>query len=348
MKCQPPASAPKAALCVATMMAAMVCSANATVINFTPLRALSSTEKVFASFAVDPITGKVYERHGGYYDTYHNVNVYADMASFAANTNATTTILDPAYFGTYIAVNDGKLYGRTSSNTTAAAVWDMSTGTKTATVSGFAGMGGANGEDTFDWGGFSGVNFMQDSTGMYVVGGVGGQINPGSGWVNNDDWQINRLGTGLTSVATTVFTPPPNVDGELTGSGPGYAFIINGTLFMGRDAHSVALTKAVDVDTGLSETVDYTLTGFVLNGRSVLPNLSDMTYDYRSDTLYAYDNLSSTFYGAANASAQFGVALPPTAPVPEPASFAMYGLGLVAIYFSRKWHPSRSGAYKVL
>jgi autoaggregation protein RapA/B/C len=303
MNTNTPPSPRFAASVAATLVLAAIPAAEAATVNFTAVRSGFSN---FESMAVDPDTGKVYERAG--YNGETAVRVYSNIAAFAANAPTTTLNLSPAgYFGTYISISQGQLYGRTDNSTSAAGTWSITTGSQTATVSGFAAMGGFNGSDTYDWGGFSGVNFMQDSTGRYVVGGD----------ASSNDWQIVHLGVGLSSVSTTVYTP-------VGDTSPGWGFIISGTLFTGSNYNSNIVTNAVDVDTGSVSLANHTLSGLGSN-----LYLSDFSYDYASDTLYAFNVNDGTLYQAINASEQFGL-------VPEPSSLALLCLGALGIGFGRR------------
>ena len=285
-----PANARNLVAALLSTVLALTAAAAAT-INFTPVR-LGGVS--FSSLAVDPVTGQFYERRD-FFGTTNTVYVYANVGAFAANTPLTTITLAPqAFDGTYTLVHAGEIYGRTSgtgfAGTTATSTWNLITGATTSTNPGYTGMGGVNsggpGADVFNWGGFSGVNFMQDVTGRYVVGGVAA----------NNNWQIEKLGAGLNSISTTIFTP--------STANLGWAFVINGTLFTGASFNSNAVSDSVDVTTGAVTAVSHTLSG--IGGSFYLSNFS---YDYASDTLYVYNTADGTWYAAANASVQFGIPL---------------------------------------
>ena len=80
---------------------------------------------------------------------------------------------------------------------------DANTGSILETRASIPGMGGSNGAHTFNWGGFSGVNWMNNSTGLYLMG----RNSAGT------DWQINTMTPGdLSTIASTAtFTPPTSL-----------------------------------------------------------------------------------------------------------------------------------------
>ena len=80
-------------------------------------------------------------------------------------------------------------------------------------------MGGG----TFDWGGFTAVNWLQDSTGLYTLGRVPG----------GDVWSIHEMGADLNVVSTRTFT----------AATLGYAFMINAVVRQIR--HDTSLTGRV-------------------------------------------------------------------------------------------------------
>ena len=136
------------------------------------------------------------------------------------------------------------------------------------------------------------------------------------------DWQINKMTPGdLSTIAATAnFTPTTSL------SALGYGFIINGTMFLGGAHSSDTGSMAVDAMTGALSTVNFTLTGL---GAPFL-YLSQFSYDYGSDTLYAFNNSSGTLFKAEDASIQFGVAA-----VSEPGTIFLLGLLLLAFTVSR-------------
>lgn len=294
-----------------------VCGANATTISFT---AVKSGVGPYGSYAADPTTGKVYRR-----DSFNGGNtlfVYDSEADLVANNVAQTVILSSgSFYGTYFAVQNGMIYGRTGSSGTGIARWDATSGTLLETRASIPGMGGANGTHTFDWGGFSGVNWMNDSTGLYVFGRNSA----------NSDWQINQMTPGdLGTIVSTTTYAPPSVGsfGNL-----GYGFVINGTLFTGDDFDDTSVTTAVDVASGAVSAVGFTLTGI---GEPFV-YLSQFSYDHATDTLYALNQNTSTLYKAANASVQFEVPL--SIAVPAPGAMILMGIGVLALGVSRRQRP---------
>ena len=190
-------------------VAAGVPRANATTINFS---AVQNTGRRFNSLAVDPATGYFYEYQSYGSGGSETLNVYKSVSALTANAPSSTITLGQPFYGTYIAANNGVLYGRAGAGTQAAQ-WSLTTGAQLNTSSGYSNLSG-NG---FTWGGYTGVNFMQDSTGMYVLGS--------SANVYSGDWVIEKLSTGgLTGISSTQYSPG-------NGGALGYGFIINGTLY---------------------------------------------------------------------------------------------------------------------
>lgn len=292
------------ALTVFVSALAILPAASAAPVNFT---AVTTSNSGFGNIAVDPVTGKVYKRSDFLASS---VSVYANAVAFAAGTVSSTINLAVPIYGTYFAVNNGQLFARTSSETTAVATFSTSTGAVTSTLAGYAGMGGENGSDTFNWGGYSGVNFMQDSTGMYVMGGVAADNN----------WQVRKLGAGLASTSTYTTSGVNSL---------GYGFIINGILFTSDNYYSGTVTTAINLSTGVVTAVNDPLVGL---GSGFY--MSDFSYDYVSDTLYAMNTNNATFYKASNASVQFNAPL--AAEVPEPGSVMLMGLGIAGLMLARR------------
>ena len=281
--------------------------ARATNINFTVVRTIGT----FNSLAADPATGYLYDY------TYYGVgsetmDVYHTAAALAAGTPSSTVALAGGYYGTYIAANKGILYGRTSTATTSSGTWSLSTGAQLSTSSGFSGMA----PTSFNWGGNSGVAFMQDSTGTYVFGNSS---------ANSNDWLLEHLGTGLTPTSTEIY--------NAGSSSLGYAFVINGELFVGSSYSSNSITHEMNVNTGVVTPISDTLLGLNTTGSYYL---SDFTYDQFTNTLYAFDTNTSTLYEATNASTQFGAPSTSSSAVPTPEVLELFAFSLLGLAFLRK------------
>lgn len=283
-------------------VAAGVPRANATTINFT---AVQNTGQTFNSLAVDPATGYFYEYQSYGPSGYETLSQYKSISALTANTPSSTISIAQPFYGTYITANNGILYGRAGSGTQVAQ-WSLATGAQLSVNGGDPSMGSG----TFNWGGDSGVNLMQDSTGMYVLGTSAS--TPG-------DWVLEKLNAGgLTAASNTQFNPG-------NGGTLGYGFIIDGTLYTGSSFSNNVITQAVNASTGVVSTVSDTL---ALPGSSYY--FSDFTYNPVTDTLYAFNSETNTLYAAQNASAQFSgtASSASTSVVPGPG---VAGLLLLAI-----------------
>jgi hypothetical protein len=284
-------------------------AASATVLNDTLLRADGGL--AFESLAMDPTTGQFYARSGfgqgptsnGYGGA--TVEVFTNSATFAADTPVTSFNLSTNNIaGTYIAAYNGSIYGRSeplanngSSGTTIGS-WNASTGSFVAQTI-IPNVGGQNVANTFNWGGFSGPSVLQDSTGRYVLGSV-----------DSSHWQISQLNSDLSLGTSKTFSV-----GSL-----GYAFMIDGVLFMSQSYNSNAITLSYNFNTGTLSNVNFTLANYGY--------MSDTLYDPLNDTLYLYNSVTDSIYDLTNASAQLGVSA-----VPEPSTWAMMLLGFAGIGF---------------
>jgi sugar lactone lactonase YvrE len=239
----------------------------------------------FYGFAMDPVTGYYYARAG--YGGSGSVSIYPGPAALATNTPSSTVVLANGGFqGTYFTVQNGVLFGRADTNTSAISSWNTVTGAIISS-SVIPNMCGTNGSCTFNWGGYSGVNWMQDSTGLYVLG-VDDSMS---------EWQVNLMNTDL-SVATTQFISP--VNNEL-----GYGFFIKGQLFTGDSYDATTITSDFNVQTGVDQAVSYTLTG-IGSGLEWIPYyFSNAFYDPTIDRVYIWNTSNGILYSADNASQQF-------------------------------------------
>jgi hypothetical protein len=265
----------------------------------------------FFGVAVDPVTGKVYKRN--HFFNGSGVAVYNSQSDFAAGQPSNSiTLAGGNDFGTYFAVNNGVIYGRDSTlrdgnnwpTDARVSKWNATTGAKIAGPVVIPGMGGQNGVDTYNWGGFSGVNVNQDSTGLYVVGGV----------LNANTWQVTKIDQSLNILGTT----------SVAGANEGYGFVINGVYFASSNFYSNTIDIRVDLATGIQTTVNYVLTGGFGS-----PYWMNASYDYASDTL-RLGQLNTGVFVVSNASAAFN-APSTTTPVPAPGALALLGLGLLGI-----------------
>lgn len=271
-----------------------------------------TTNPGWQSVAVDPATGKVYFRNGYFNNT--AVTVYNNVSAFEAGTpSGSLNLANGGYWGTYFAVKNGVLFGRDSTDLVRGfpadarvSAWDTTTGNKIAGPVTIPGMGGVNGVDTYNWGGFSGVNINQDSTGLYVAGGV----------LNVNTWQVTKIDQSLNVLSTTT----------VSGASEGYGFVINGIYFASSNYNSNTIDIRVDLTSGVQTLVNYTLTGGP--GNQYWQNAS---YDYASDTL-RLGSQGSGVYMVSNASTAFNA--PTTTQgsgVPAPGALALLGLGLLGL-----------------
>jgi sugar lactone lactonase YvrE len=249
-------------------------------VTFNVFSTAFTTSNSWYAFSMDPVTGYYYARPG-YCCGSSTVSIYPGPAALATNTPSSTVVLANGGFqGTYFTVQNGVLFGRADTNTSAISSWNTVTG---AIISSTV-IPNMCGACTFDWGGASGVNWMQDSTGMYVLGGDN----------STNQWQVDLMNTDL-SVATTQFISPLN--NEL-----GYGFFIKGQLFTADYFYSNIITSELNFQTGVSQQVSYTLTGIDQGNGDYI---SSTFYDPTIDRLYIWNTDDGTLYSADNASQQF-------------------------------------------
>ena len=259
---------------------------------------------------VDPATGVVYQSSGV---NSNQVKVYANSAAFAAGTVQRTVSTSTSLYGPYFTVNNGVIYGRTGSSGGAQlSSFSAATGAVLGSTT-IADMGGTNGSDTFNWGGYSGVNAMNSGNGLYVVGGAASGVNK--------RWTIASLDYSLGQQRSVSF--------DLLTPAAGYAFAVNGYVFFGDSYNSLHISQRVEAATGAVVPVDFTLSGLSPTGAYYIDGAS---YDSRTDALYL-SNYARSIGKADNLAQQLGVQ---RSAVPEPGTLAVFGMGLAALGLARR------------
>jgi hypothetical protein len=240
----------------------------------------------FQAFTMDPSTGKYYRRVS--YSGGTTVYEFNDRAAWEAGSASRTFNLGSGgFYGTYFQASNGKLFGRTDSSSTAYARWATSNGAREQTVGSISGMCGSNGNCTYNWGGYSGVNFMHDGNGVYVFGRNSG----------NNNWQISRVNESNLSLSGTQQVQ--------TSGGLGFGFMINGYVFTGDNYSQNSINRKTDVSNGQQQSVS-----FSLSGGPPSPYWSHVFYDPDADVVYFHDQNTSISYRIANAAMTFGVQRP--------------------------------------
>ncbi|MBY5593479.1 hypothetical protein HFO42_04775 [Rhizobium leguminosarum] len=219
--------------------------------------------------AIDPLTGKYYVASGHGFPDDSMVSIYDNAAAFEAD-HASSAISLGEYDigGTYFSVRGGEIIGRTNEvrgegpfpDQTYLAKWDAADGSLDQQGDPIPGLIGENGAGTFDWGGFTAVNTMQDSTGIYVVGRIG-----------DSTWQVSKIDPDtLNPIESKTFAA-----GSL-----GYGFAVDGTFFFGDSSSSEHIGTAFDFETGVKTTVDVNI---AIPGDDLITNV---VYDSAADNLY--------------------------------------------------------------
>lgn len=297
-------------LCVLAAALALALPAAAAPIAMTAVRATSGS---FNGMTVDSTTGTVYEAQG------YSVNSlvrYANLAAFEAGTSNGTLAVPQVAYGSQLAAQGGTVYARTGNpeGTQLSAMGALNTSISVS------GMGGLNGADTYDWGGYSGIAAMNDGQRLYVVGGDASSSN----WrINTYDFELNLI----TSVAFA-FSSPTGCYGS--NNVPGFGFAIGGKVLLGNDFCSGQISTMVDAATGTVSAVDFLLTGF----SGSYQYITNTSYDSTSDTLYAADVSSNRYYKLTGAAAAFGIDT--SHDVPEPSGLALAGLALALAAVQRR------------
>jgi hypothetical protein len=269
----------------------------------------------FAAIAIDSKTGTYYTKQGYGFEG-PSVQVYKDAAAFErGRPTGAIDLQGDTTSGTYMTAIDGQLFARTFTPTgqwdwpegNVFGRWDLASGQLTAKAE-MPGMTGRNGYDTFNWGGFSALNVMQDQTGTYVLGTDGTGI-----------WTINKIDEALNVIDQRSFEAPTL----------GYAFMKNGQVFLGNSFYNNRIDKRFDFASGTLSDADINLVGFANvddGGWGVY--LSTTAYDVNRDVLYFHNTMDNTTY-------RFGAA---AAGVPEPQSWALLlaGFALTGLTIRRR------------
>ncbi|QKK29714.1 hypothetical protein FE844_009065 [Rhizobium indicum] len=225
--------------------------------------------------AIDPLTGKFYVSSGHGFPDDSTVSIYDNAAAFEAGHASGAISLgdyDKGEYdigGTYFSVRGGEIIGRTNEargeedpfpDQTYLAKWDAADGSLDQKGASIPGLIGQNGAGTFDWGGFTAVNTMQDSTGIYVVGRI-----------NDSTWQLSKIDPETLS---------PIESKTFAAGGLGYGFAVDGTFFFGDSSSSEHIGTAFDFETGVKTTVDVNI---AIPGDDLITNV---VYDSAADNLY--------------------------------------------------------------
>lgn len=279
----------------------------------------------FWGFAYDATTGTYYA-HNGYGATSTALDIYSSQSAFAANTPTSTVTLPDsstgctsqsacyALNGTYYAVVGSDVIGRPTNNTSALEEWLLPSGTASTSTT-YSAFGGANGTDTFDWGGFTALNLYEDASGnVYVLAKKS----------DNSTWEVGTLNT-TTLAVTNVFN---------TGlSSIGYAFLINGELYLGNSYASNVISNAINVHTGAVTGVNYTLQ---FPGSPSNYYISDAFYNPATDELFINDSTFNNGTGYTNALYDVSSASQDFVVTPEPAAWTGVAAGLALLIARRK------------
>ncbi|MFS2180187.1 Ig-like domain-containing protein [Rhizobium pisi] len=218
--------------------------------------------------AIDPLTGKFYVSTGVGDADDHTVAIYDNAAAFeAGHASSSISLAGFDIAGTYFSVRGGEIIGRTDevgsgtwADQTYVAKWDSSDGSLDQQGAPIPGLIGQNGPGTFGWGGFTAVNTIQDSSGIYVVGRIDGST-----------WQVSKI---------DIDTLNPIESKTFAAGGMGYVFAVDGTLFFGESHSSGHIGTAFDFETGIKTAVDINI---AVPGDDYISNV---VYDSAADALY--------------------------------------------------------------
>lgn len=263
--------------------------------------------------AFDGVTGSVYELPGygsGFSRAGNTFAVYSSIGQFEAGAASGSVSTSSDTWGTYAVANNGELYARTASVLSGGWPVDSQT-TAFSAVTGSAiqtvnppSLGGVNGTDSFDWGGFSAVDALSDGSRLYVVSHTSSGAT-GNWTIDTYDFALNLLDTSQVTLAI----------GQ-----PGFAFAIDGAIFFGDNYSSGHISSRVDPISGTLAAVDYTLGPFANT------YVNDTAYSAAIDTLYLLSG--GDYYKVEGAAAIFDV--------PEPATFVLLASGFAAIGWVRR------------
>lgn len=305
----------------------------------------------FLALAIDSKTGAFYTRMGYGFEG-PEVQMYKNAEAFQAGEISEILKLDGTMIaGTYMTASGGQLYGRIfdgkgDGGYPEASVfgrWDLATGQLNAKAE-MPGMGGRNGSDTFNWGGFSALNSMEDQTGRYVMGTEGGGT-----------WVVLKLGDDLSVLDARKFEA-----GSL-----GWAYMKKGQVFMSDSHDSNRIGQVFDFESGTMKKASYELIGFGQVGDKETKDgekartgvyLSMTSYDAKNDTVYFQNTSDQIIYrmdqgefddegegggegeDAGHNEGDGGGVGGDVGAVPEPASWAMLitGFGLTGATMRRR------------